>query len=182
MKYNVIIITLAISLIMPKAITSQNPDVVAALQPIQNILKAILQQDAKDFNVYEKMAEYQKALKKVYEVQEAIKGMKTYLEVIKQLEALACSIRELDGMINNFSLNIPFNSSTETSASCAFNFQYKSTLTSFAMANDMIEMTLSSLQMTPSDRISTLKNGFEGLNQTFQAVQDLKKSIINFNY
>ncbi|MFK7809978.1 MAG: hypothetical protein AB8F74_19390 [Saprospiraceae bacterium] len=181
MRTILLVLLLSIGVTIPKYTTSQSPDVVLALKPIQKILKGILRQDAMDYDVYKKMADYQKALKTVYEIQGAIKGLQTYIEVIKQIEAFACAIRGLDELMNDINLNIPFNGNTETISTCGFNFKYKSVLTSFSMANDMVDMTLSNLQMTASERVSILSRGFISLNTAFEGIQKLKNAIINYN-
>tara|TARA_B110000114_G_C14828038_1_gene291505 strand:+ start:49 stop:603 length:555 start_codon:yes stop_codon:yes gene_type:complete len=167
--------------LIPKKTRTQNPDVVAAMQPIQGLLKKILSQDTKSFNVYKKMKEYQEKLKKVYEIQSQIKGMQTYIEVVKMLEEFACSLRELDELLSNPRLRIPINLNIETAQSCAFNFKYKKVLSGFTLANDMLNMTMSTLQMTASDRMSALRNSFNQLDNTYDAIESLKRDIIKNN-
>jgi len=110
-----------------------------------------------------------------------IRDRQTYIEVIKQIEAFACAIRDLDEMMNNGVFKIPFDSNVESIHTCGFNFKYKQILTGFSIANDMVEMTLSNLQMSASERVSVLKSGFKALNESFEGIQKLKKAILNFN-
>lgn len=176
-----VVVLLFIAFVVPTNSRSQSPDVVAALQPIQSLLKAILKQDSMDFNVYEKMEGYQKSLNAVYQVTEAIEGMQTYIEIIKLLEEFACSIRGLDELLNNPHLKIPFNFNESSAESCMFRFKYQNVLTSFSLANDMVGMIVSPLQLTVGERMNVMGSGFDELNKAYDLVQELKRDIIYYN-
>ncbi len=178
---NYIVLFLCIMFVTPTSTRSQSPDVVAALQPIQNLLKAMLKQESMDFNVYEKMENYQKSLNAVYQVTEAIEGMQTYIEIIKLLEEFACSIRGLDELLNKPNFDIPFNSNDSSAESCMFKFKYQNVLTSFSLANDMVGMIVSPLQLTVGERMSVMESGFNELNKAFSLVQELRRDIIYYN-
>lgn len=158
----------------------QSPDVVLALQPIQEILKQMLRQDAMDFDTYSEMEKHQKKLKNVYDNIEKIKGVVSYIEVVKLIEQYACRLRSLDELIRNPNFQIPFLQG-ESAQSCLFNFKYKRVLSSFSMANDMLDMVLSSFKMTPSERMDMLNQSVAVLDETYQQTEELENSIIVYN-
>lgn len=181
MKQITTLILVLFLLFAPIKTQSQNPDVVAALQPIQELLRSIIQQDAMSFDVYEKMETYQKSLNDVYKLTETIEGMQTYLELIMLLQEFACSIKSLDEKIAKKDYRIPFLNTDTDESSCMFRFKYQQVLTSFSMSNDMIDMTLSSLQLSPADRLAVMEAGFDQLSQAFEEINKLELDLIKFN-
>jgi hypothetical protein len=181
MKQIITLFLVLFLLFAPIKTQSQNPDIVAALQPIQALLKSIIQQDAMSFDVYEKMESYQKSLNDVYKLTEGIEGMQTYLELIMLLQEFACSIKSLDEKIAKKDYKIPFLITDKSESNCMFRFKYQAVLTSFSMSNDLIDMTLSSLQLSPADRLAVMESGYDQLTQAFDEINQLELDLIKFN-
>lgn len=154
-------------------VPTPSPDVVRELNQVSAKLKLMWKQKIKDSKVYDKMLGYQKDLTDFYETSEFLRKTESMLDHFELIEAYACQIRQLHELINNDGLNIPNN--------CGFDYKYQRSVALFTLSMDLINIVLSDVQMSVTERMKKIRDAHKGLIDAQLMISNLSRDIVTNN-
>ena len=146
--------------------TGGSADIVMALKPIDLMLKKLVLQQAKDFDIYQKMEDYQKKLEDVNKLKSIVINTKTALEMAVLLDQFICITKSYFDELKNFN--------PQRIDVCIFNIKQHYAFSGFTSAMEFFSLAFSGNSISTSGRLKMIEKAYETLNESKEVFKELK--------